>query len=89
VLFRVNEEFAYVYAIRSGSVKTYISTDDGRLQITGFHVPGELLGLNALDENRHNCEAVALEPTSVCEISVSASKIWRSKSLRYIINCSG
>lgn len=74
VLFRVNEEFAYVYAIRSGSVKTYISTDDGRLQITGFHVPGELLGLNALDESRHNCEAVALEPTTVCEISVSCFK---------------
>jgi len=73
-LFRINEEFSYVYAIRSGSVKTYISTDDGRLQITGFHVPGELLGLNALDENRHNCEAVALEPTTVCEISVSCFK---------------
>lgn len=74
VLFRANEEFACVYAIRSGSVKTYISTDDGRLQITGFHVPGELLGLNALDENRHNCEAVALEPTLVCEISASCFK---------------
>lgn len=73
-LFRINEESAYVYAIRSGSVKTYVSTDDGRLQITGFHVPGELLGLSALDENRHNCEAVALEPTSVCEISLSCFK---------------
>lgn len=41
------------------------------MQITGFHIPGELLGLNAIDENRHNCEAVALETTSVCEISVS------------------
>lgn len=71
VLFRINEEFAYVYAIRSGSVKSYISTDDGRLQITGFHFPGELLGLNALNENRHNCEAVALEPTTVCEISAN------------------
>src|SRR3972149_10878317 len=71
VLYRVGEEFAYAYAIRSGSVKTCISTDDGRLQITGFHIPGELLGLNAIDENRHNCEAVALETTSVCEISVN------------------
>jgi CRP/FNR family transcriptional regulator len=70
VLYRVDETFTYVYAIRSGSVKTYISTDDGRLQITGFHVPGELLGLSAMDEKRYNCEAVALETTSVCEISV-------------------
>ncbi len=71
VLYRVGEEFAHAYAIRSGSVKTCISTDDGRLQITGFHIPGELLGLNAVDENRYNCEAVALETTSVCEISAS------------------
>lgn len=70
-LYHAGEEFAYAYAIRSGSIKTSISTDDGRLQITGFHIPGELLGLNAIDENRHNCEAVALETTSVCEISVS------------------
>lgn len=71
VLYRVGEEFSCVYAIRSGSVKTYITTDDGRLQITGFHIPGELLGLNAIDEKRYNCEAMALEATSVCEISAS------------------
>lgn len=68
-LYRIGDEFTYVYAIRSGSVKTYVSTDDGRLQITGFHVPGELLGLSAIDEKRYNCEAVALETTSICEIS--------------------
>ncbi|TAN71286.1 MAG: fumarate/nitrate reduction transcriptional regulator Fnr [Gallionella sp.] len=71
MLYRVGEQFSYAYAIRSGSVKTSVSTEDGRQQITGFHIPGELLGLNAIDENRHNCEAVALETTSVCEISVN------------------
>jgi len=70
VLYRFGEAFTYIFAIRSGSIKTCISTDDGRLQITGFHVPGELLGLNAVDERRYNCEAIALETTSVCEISV-------------------
>ena len=70
-LFNAGDKFAYAYAIRSGSVKTTISTDDGRQQITGFHIPGEMLGLSAIDENRHNCEAAALETTSVCEISVT------------------
>ena len=70
ILYRAGEAFTCVYAIRSGSVKTYISTDDGRLQITGFHIAGELLGLNAMDEKRYNCEAMALETTSVCEISL-------------------
>jgi len=70
VLYRIGEVFTSVYAIRSGSFKTYISTDDGRLQITGIHAAGTLLGLNAIDEKRYNCEAMALETTSVCEISV-------------------
>lgn len=70
ILYRAGDPFTCVYAIRSGSVKTYISTDDGRLQITGFHIPGELLGLNAMDGKRYNCEAMALETTSVCEISL-------------------
>ena len=71
MLYSAGEKFSYAYAIRSGSIKTSISTGDGRQQITGFHIPGELLGLNAMDENRHNCEAVALETTSVCEISAN------------------
>jgi CRP/FNR family transcriptional regulator len=70
VLYRAGEEFTFVFAIRSGSIKTHISTNDGRLQITGFHIPGELIGLNAIDEKRYNGEATALETTSVCEISL-------------------
>lgn len=69
VLFRTDEPFNYVYAIRSGSVKTCVSTNDGRVQVTGFHVPGELLGLSALDSRRYSCEARVLETTSVCKVS--------------------
>ncbi len=69
VLFRADEPFSYVFAIRSGSVKTYVSTDDGRVQITGFHIPGELLGLSALDSRVYSCEARALETTSVCKVT--------------------
>src|SRR3990167_3151780 len=61
ILYRVDEELTCVYAIRSGSVKTCISTGDGRLQITGFHIPGELLGLNAIDQKRHNSESMEME----------------------------
>lgn len=70
VLYRVGQSFEYVYAIRSGSVKTYVFTDDGRVQITGFHIAGELLGLNDIDSNVYSCEARALETTSVCEVSI-------------------
>jgi CRP/FNR family transcriptional regulator len=67
-LFRFGHPFHSVYAIRGGSVKTYVLMDDGRVQITGFHIAGELLGLNAIEGRAYSCEARALETTSVCEI---------------------
>lgn len=67
-LFRPGERFDFIYAIRSGSVKTYVGTPDGRVQITGFHIAGELLGLSALESGQYSCEARALETTSVCKV---------------------
>ncbi|HUY03272.1 MAG TPA: fumarate/nitrate reduction transcriptional regulator Fnr [Rhodocyclaceae bacterium] len=71
VLFRPGERFDYVYAIRGGSVKTSVSSDDGRVQITGFHIAGELLGLSALASGHYSGEARALETISVCKVEVS------------------
>ncbi|MCF8197233.1 MAG: fumarate/nitrate reduction transcriptional regulator Fnr [Sulfuritalea sp.] len=76
LLFRPGDSFDYIYAIRSGSVKTYVCTADGRVQITGFHIAGELLGLGALASGRHNSEARALETASVCCVEV-----WRMEEL--------
>lgn len=67
-LFSIGEPYRAVFAIRSGSVKTSVLTDDGRIQVTGFHIAGELMGLNSLVADRYNCEARALETTSVCEV---------------------
>lgn len=68
LLYRVGEPYRAAFAIRSGSVKTSVVTDDGRVQVTGFHISGEVLGLNAIIEDQYNCEARALETTSVCEV---------------------
>jgi CRP/FNR family transcriptional regulator len=68
LIFRPGDRFDYIYAIRSGSVKTAVQAPDGRMQITGFHIAGELLGLSALDAGRYSCEARALETTSVCKV---------------------
>ena len=67
-MYRMRDAFSTVYAIRSGSVKTYTSIESGSEQVTGFHLPGELLGLNAISTKFHTDSAVALETTSVCEI---------------------
>ncbi len=70
ILFRAGDRFDYVYALRSGSVKTSVSSDDGREQITGFHIAGELLGLSAFASGQHSGEARALETISVCKVEI-------------------
>lgn len=67
-LYRIGEAFRSVFAIRYGSIKTALVTGDGRVQVTGFHVAGELLGLSAIVTGSYNCEARALEASGVCEV---------------------
>jgi len=67
-LFRMGESLKSVYAVRSGSFKTYLTNPDGTEQIIGFSLPGELLGMDAISENEHVCSAKALETSNVCEI---------------------
>ncbi len=70
-LYRSGDSFHEIYAVRHGSIKTYIFGDDGRTQITGFHGHGEIVGLDALDGMRFASEAIVLETTNVCEVSFS------------------
>ncbi len=65
-LFRVGDRFSALYVIRSGSVKTYLTSEDGEEQILGFHRPGDVIGFEAIAEGRHPCSAAALETSSVC-----------------------
>lgn len=67
-LFRMGEPLKSVFAIRSGSFKTYLTNPDGTEQIVGFSLPGELLGMDAISDDKHTCTAKALETSSVCEI---------------------
>lgn len=65
-LYRSGDPFRSLYAIRRGSFKTAVTHGDGRSQVTGFQLPGELLGLDGLAFERHGVDAVALEDSEVC-----------------------
>jgi len=71
-LFRTGDKFKSLYAIQYGSMKSYGLTVDGKEQVTGFHLTGEVLGMDAIDEDEHHCNAVALEKTEVCELPFTA-----------------
>jgi CRP/FNR family transcriptional regulator len=67
-LYRAGESFSALYAIRLGSCKTTVLAEDGREQITGYHMLGDIIGLDGIGTERHACEAVALEDTQVCAL---------------------
>lgn len=67
-LYRLGDPLTAVYAIRFGTMKTHLTLQDGRSQITGFHLPGEVVGFDGLTDMRHASDATALEDAEVCVV---------------------
>ncbi|MFT7461547.1 MAG: CRP/FNR family transcriptional regulator [Planctomycetota bacterium] len=65
-LFRNGDPLSSLYTVRSGSVKLFTHSDNGDEQIVGFYLPGELVGLDGIENNLHSCNAIALETSSLC-----------------------
>ena len=67
-LFHAGDSMQSVYVARDGAFKTVAVSEDGEEQVVGFHLPGELIGLDALGSGEHRCEAVALTDANVCDV---------------------
>ena len=67
-LYRAGEPFDAIYAVRIGFFKSRVTLEDGRDQVTGFSMAGEILGMDGISHDRHNCDAIALEDSEVCTI---------------------
>lgn len=67
-LFRQGDPFQHIAVIRLGTVKTYSVDREGREQTIGFHMPGDFIGLSAIDAERHPCNAVALDTVTLCRL---------------------
>ncbi len=68
VIFKLGDELRSLYAIRSGTLKAYTLSESGEEQITGFHLPGNLIGFDAITNMQHEGYAQALETSMICEI---------------------
>jgi CRP/FNR family transcriptional regulator len=68
-LFRTGDPFDAIAAVRGGTVKTCRVDREGREQVLGFHLPGEIIGLSAIDGERYPCDAVALDEVQACRFS--------------------
>lgn len=71
-LFCVGDECRFLYAVRSGAVKSWVTSANGDERIVGFHLPGELVGVDGLDDGYHSCTAAALETTTLCRLPFEA-----------------
>lgn len=67
-LYRADNRFQFIYAVRSGTFKSSLNLADGREQVSGFHMAGELMGLDGVANGRHASAATALEDAEVCAI---------------------
>ena len=67
-IYRTGDAFSSVFAVRSGSIKTYLLDDEGVEQVTGFYLPGEIRGFDGIGTKNNGCYVVALETSTVCEI---------------------
>lgn len=72
VQYHAGDKHIALYAVRTGAFKTVMTTSGGAEQITGFYLPGELLGLDGLGSDAYICSAIALESASLCELKMES-----------------
>jgi len=68
-LFRAGDEFQSVAAVRTGCFKSYVIDHEGQEQVLGFHLPGEIIGIDAIHSHRHMANVVALDTSAVCGLT--------------------
>ena len=68
-IFREGDVFNVIAAVRGGTVKTYVTDSEGREQVQGFFLPGEVIGLSAISQAKYPCNAVSLDSVVLCRFS--------------------
>jgi CRP/FNR family transcriptional regulator len=71
-IYRSGDEFKAVAAVRTGCFKSYAIDHEGQEQVLGFHLPGEIIGLDAIHEGRHKANVVALDTSAICSLPFSS-----------------
>lgn len=78
-LYRAGDPFVSIFAVKTGFFKTDVLTEDGRDQVTGFQMAGEILGMDGISTETHSCNAVALEDSEICPIPFTELEMLSSK----------
>lgn len=71
IIYHTGSQFHALYAVKSGFIKTETLHEDGRMQITGFYMSGEILGFDGIATDHHICTSIALDESEVCIIPLN------------------
>jgi len=86
-LFRQGDKFDSLYIVRSGSLKCYMTDAEGVEQIVNFNFPGDLIGLDAIEDLCHTTSARALQPSAICKLSWDDFNILSQKCSHFHSQC--
>lgn len=67
-VYRAGDHSRSLFAVRSGALKSYCTTEDGDEQVLGFTLPGEIVGLDGMSDGAYASSSIALETASICEL---------------------
>lgn len=70
-LYRAGDRFSMLYAIRTGFCKTTLLEQAGHEQVMGYHMLGDIIGMDGIGTGSHGCQAIALEDTELCTLPFS------------------
>ena len=85
-LYRAGDLFNSLYAIRTGFFKSRLVLEDGRDQVIGFHMAGELLGMDGIGTDNHTANTIALEDSEVCVIPYALQQPEFQRSLQRVMS---
>ena len=68
-LYRKGSRFHALFAIRNGSCKSVLLTRDGNEQVAGYHIAGEIIGIDGIGTGTYECQTSALEDMDVCRLA--------------------
>src|SRR5690554_457536 len=74
-LFQAGQPLKSLFAVRSGSFKSFTLSNEGDAQITGFHLPGDLIGFDSVHSSTYTSFAESLETSMVCEIPFTSLEL--------------
>lgn len=71
-LYRAGQPFNALFLVNAGFIKNCLTSDDGREQVTGFRMRGDLMGAESIGMTTHTCDAMALDSSCVWELPYPA-----------------